>query len=190
MIKKVHAWWGQVNANKIIVMWGWASHNMQLYYPHLLLMHACLFYMPAAAASMQKLTWLLSVVYVIWKQWDSLLHYTCQLVLCKFYNYKSCKKLDGAILYVQTLLVLASSTGPSSLGTRLCLFRLTTRCCVQPLLVWKSHISLQARHTFHWVFLPGKIRLDGFHEVLFIQILKTFDQIGPRRIVCVLPLPL
>ena len=23
---------GQVNANKIIVMWGWVSHNMQLYY--------------------------------------------------------------------------------------------------------------------------------------------------------------
>ena len=65
---------GQVNANKIIVMWGWVSHNMQLYYPHLLLMHVSSS-MPAAAASMQNLTWLLSVVYVIWKQWDSLLHY-------------------------------------------------------------------------------------------------------------------
>ena len=64
---------GQVNANKIIVMWGWASHNMQLYL-HLLLMHVSSS-MPAAAASMQNLTWLLSVVYVIRKQWDSLLHY-------------------------------------------------------------------------------------------------------------------
>ena len=103
---------GQVNASKIIVMQGWASHtlscsalsywhgrfNMQLYYLHLLLMHLSSS-MPAAAASMQNLTWLLSVVYVIWKQWDSLLHYTCQLVLCKFYN-KSCKKLNGAIIYV------------------------------------------------------------------------------------------
>ena len=34
--------------------------------------------MPAAAASVQNLTWLLSVIYmhVIRKQWNSLLHYT------------------------------------------------------------------------------------------------------------------
>ena len=77
----------------------------KLYYPHLLFMHSS---MPAAAASMQTLTWLLSVVYQVCHMkavgFSAPLYSiaTCQLVPCKFCN-KSLKNLNGAMIYVQTL---------------------------------------------------------------------------------------
>ena len=65
---------GQVNANKIIVMWGWASHNMQLYY--IRIFFSCMSLLVCLPQLLLCKIWLgYSQWYVIRKQWDFLLHY-------------------------------------------------------------------------------------------------------------------